>query len=321
MCLPPLAGGFHARDGHHWYIIPFSETQIRLNCSVFLPHAILNRLHLAAAPLTLSAHLAMQVATWNVNSVRTRLPHLVDWLTTNPVDVICLQETKVTDELFPREALETMGYTVAISGQKSYNGVALISQNPLLDVSCGFSAILGDQVAEFDEQKRVITGVLDDVRIVDLYVPNGSAVGSDKYQYKLAWLAVLRQYLETLLKDSPKLLVCGDFNIAMADIDIHDPKGREKQVMATDLERQALQQAVFDLGLTDVFRQFTPDGGHFSWWDYRTGAFRRDAGWRIDHIYLSPALATGAIACTIDKAPRKLEQPSDHTPVIAEFNP
>jgi exodeoxyribonuclease III len=261
----------------------------------------------------------MKVATWNVNSVRTRLTHVVDWLTANPVDVLCLQETKVMDEQFPRQAIEDIGYQIEISGQKSYNGVALISRQPLTEVSRGFGEVLGDRGAEFDAQKRVITGILNGVRIVDLYVPNGSAVGSEKYEYKLGWLAVLRDYLDKLLQDSPNLLVCGDFNIAMADLDIHDPKGREKQVMATEIERQALQTAIFDLGFADVFRKFTPEGGHFSWWDYRTGAFRRDRGWRIDHIYLTPELYAGAIACTIDKAPRQLEQPSDHTPVIAEF--
>jgi exodeoxyribonuclease III len=261
----------------------------------------------------------MKVATWNVNSIRTRLTHLQDWLTENPIDVLCVQETKVMDDQFPRQAIEDLGYHVAISGQKSYNGVALISRQPLSNVSRGFAEIVGDRIAEFDVQKRVITGEIDGVRIVNLYVPNGSAVGSEKYEYKLAWLAILRDYLEKLLQTSTKLLVCGDFNIAMSDLDIHDPKGREKQVMATDVERQALQKAIFDLGFADVFRKFTPEGGHFSWWDYRTGAFRRDRGWRIDHIYLTPELYAKAIACTIDKAPRQLEQPSDHTPVIAEF--
>lgn len=261
----------------------------------------------------------MKVATWNVNSIRTRLTHLQDWLAENPIDVLCVQETKVMDEQFPRQAIEDLGYHVEISGQKSYNGVALISRQPLSNIGRGFAEVLGDRVAEFDVQKRVITGEMEGVRIVNLYVPNGSAVGSEKYIYKLAWLAVLRDYLEKLLQDSAKLLVCGDFNIAMSDLDIHDPQGREKQVMATDIERQALQKAIFDLGLADVFRKFTPEGGHFSWWDYRTGAFRRDRGWRIDHIYLTPELYAGAIACTIDKAPRQLEQPSDHTPVIAEF--
>jgi len=260
----------------------------------------------------------MKIATWNVNSIRTRLNHVVNWLTDNPVDVLCLQETKVVDDKFPLEAFTNIGYQAFISGQPSYNGVAILSKAPLSDVSRGFAAILGDEVAEIDAQKRVITGIVNDVRVVNLYVPNGSSVGSDKYAYKLQWLSVLHDYLKTLLQEPNHLLVCGDFNIALEDIDIHDPKGREKEVMATDAERFALK-AVLDLGLADVFRKFTTEGGHFSWWDYRAASFRRNAGWRIDHIYLTSGLYAQAIACTIDKEPRKLEQPSDHTPVIVEI--
>lgn len=258
----------------------------------------------------------MKIATWNVNSIRTRLEHVKNWLATNPVDVLCVQETKVVDELFPDSAFTEMGYQLVVSGQKSYNGVAIFSRTVMSEVSRGFTPILGDAAANLDEQKRVITGVVNGIRIVNLYVPNGAAIGSDKYAYKLRWFTALRVYLTTLLQQSEHILVCGDFNVALEDIDIHDPKGREKQVMATDAERLALQQAVIDLGLADVFRKFTPEAGHFSWWDYRTGAFRRDAGWRIDHIYLTPTLYNGAIACEIDRTPRALEQPSDHTPVI-----
>lgn len=259
----------------------------------------------------------MKVATWNVNSIRTRLEQVVNWLQENPVDVLCLQETKVQDAEFPRSALENSGYHLYISGQKSYNGVALIAKKPLEDVSMGFLPILG--ISDFDEQKRVITGVLDGVRILNLYVPNGSAVGSDKYEYKLRWLKALREYLQTLLAKQPdRICVCGDFNIAPEDKDIHNPKGREKLVMATDPEREALR-AVVELGLADAFRKFTQEGGHFTWWDYRTAAFRRNWGWRIDHHYLTPALYDRAIACTIDVAPRQLTQPSDHAPVIVEF--
>ena len=263
----------------------------------------------------------MKIATWNVNSVRTRLEQVVGWLQDNPtIDILCLQETKVVDESFPRSAFTDLDYQVYAFGQKSYNGVALISRSPLSEVSLGFGAVLSESaVGELDEQKRVITGVLEGVRVVNLYVPNGSAVGSDKYIYKLHWLKVLREYLEVLLQQSQSLLVCGDFNIALEDLDIHDPTGREKQVMATDVERAALRH-VLDLGLSDVFRKFNPESGQFSWWDYRTGAFRRNAGWRIDHHYLTPNLYERAIACTIDTAPRKLTQPSDHTPVIVELS-
>ncbi len=242
------------------------------------------------------------------------------WLQDNPIDVLCLQETKVVDESFPRSAFTDLDYQVYAFGQKSYNGVALISRSTLANVSMGFGAVLPESlVGDLDEQKRVITGVLEGVRVVNLYVPNGSAVGSDKYVYKLHWLKVLREYLHVLLQQTENLLVCGDFNIALDDLDIHDPKGREKQVMATDAEREALRH-VLDLGLADLFRKFNQDGGQFSWWDYRTGAFRRNAGWRIDHHYVTPHLYERTIACTIDTAPRKLTQPSDHTPVIAELS-
>lgn len=258
----------------------------------------------------------MKIATWNVNSIRTRLEHVKNWLIANPIDVLCVQETKVIDDLFPQQAFSELGYQLIFSGQKSYNGVAIFSRTVASEVSRGFAPVLGDTFADLDEQKRVIMGVFNGIRIINLYVPNGSAIGSDKYVYKLRWFTALREYLNTLLQQSEHLVVCGDFNVAPEDIDIHDPKGREKQVMATDAERQALQQSVCALRLADVFRKFTPDAGHFSWWDYRTGAFRRNAGWRIDHIYLTPALYDCAIACEIDRAPRELEQPSDHTPVI-----
>lgn len=263
----------------------------------------------------------MKIATWNVNSIRTRLEQVIDWLQTNSVAVLCLQETKVVDAQFPRIPFEERGYHVYCSGQKAYNGVALLSRAPLTEISTGFSSILeGDPAAQWlDEQKRVITGVTaTGVRIVNLYVPNGAAVGSEKYDYKLRWLAQLREYLHTLLKQSPTILICGDFNIALEDRDIHDPIGRETHIMASDAERQALRE-ILGLGFTDVFRKFTPDPGHYSWWDYRAASFRQNKGWRIDHHYLTPDLYEGAIACTIDVAPRRLPQPSDHAPVIVEL--
>jgi exodeoxyribonuclease III len=303
--------------------------------------------------------MTLKIATWNVNSIRTRLNHITTWLQTNPVDVLCLQETKVIDKDFPRSPLEDLGYHLAIFGQKSYNGVAILSRAPLQSVSMGFAPIVGTTLAaDFDEQKRVITGIYQGIRIVNLYVPNGSAMASEKYEYKLRWFTVLYKYLKILLEQpepstthveaevqteitpsiqnppdplqnpkskiqNPKspspILICGDFNIALQDIDIHDPTGREKQVMATDAERLALR-TILDLGFQDAFRKFTPDGGHFSWWDYRAAAFRRNLGWRIDHHYLTPDLYERAIACTIDKTPRTLEQPSDHAPVIVELS-
>jgi exodeoxyribonuclease III len=260
----------------------------------------------------------MKVATWNVNSIRMRLEHVTDWLQETAVDLLCVQETKVTDADFPRSPFLELGYHSYISGQKSYNGVALLSRTALEDVSVGFAPMLGAIVGDLDDQKRVISGVLEGVRVVNLYVPNGSAIDSDKYLYKLRWLAVLHDYLKALLDQSDALLVCGDFNIALEDIDIHNPIGREKQVMATPAERQALQ-SVLDVGLLDAFRKFTQAGGQFTWWDYRTAAFNRNMGWRIDHHYLSPNLYDRAQSCVIDIAPRKREKPSDHAPVIVEL--
>ena len=263
----------------------------------------------------------MKIATWNVNSVRTRLEHVTDWLTANPVDVLCLQETKVMDDSFPRTAFEDIGYQTYISGQKSYNGVAIVSREPLESVSRGFTPMLGEEVVtDLDDQKRVITGLLNDVRIVNLYVPNGSSIGSDKYTYKLRWLDILREYLQAFLQQSPNLLVCGDFNVALEDKDIYNPEGKETHIMSSPVERESLQKNVLDLGLADAFRKFNEGGGFFSWWDYRAGSFQRNRGWRIDHHYLSPALYERAKSCVIDIEPRERTKPSDHTPVIVELD-
>lgn len=261
----------------------------------------------------------MQIATWNVNSIRTRLTHVVEWLQQHPVDVLCLQETKVMDKDFPQAPFQELGYAAYVSGQKSYNGVALLSRHPLQSVTTGFASVLGTETASaFDDQKRVIAGVLEGVQIVNLYVPNGSAVGSEKYSYKLRWLATLRDYLKTLMSQNDALLVCGDFNVAPEDRDIYDPDGKANHIMASPQEREALQR-VLSIGLSDAFRKFTQDGGHYSWWDYRAASFRRNRGWRIDHHYLSPALYERALGCTIDIEPRRREKPSDHTPVIVEL--
>ncbi len=260
----------------------------------------------------------MKIATWNVNSIRTRLEHVVNWLTENPVDVLCLQETKVVDADFPRSPFEQLGYHLYTSGQKAYNGVALISREPLEEVSSGFTSILANIEPNWDEQKRVITGVINGIRIVNLYVPNGAAVGSEKYQYKLEWLKVLLEYLQELLLSQPAICVCGDFNIALEPKDIHEGVSQENHIMASEPERQALRD-ILALGFADAFRKFTTEGGHYSWWDYRAVAFVRNRGWRIDHHYLTAPLYERAVSCTIDIAPRKLPQPSDHTPVIVEF--
>lgn len=261
----------------------------------------------------------MQVATWNVNSIRTRQQIVINWLESNPVDVLCLQETKVRDEQFPLAPFAEIGYHLYISGQKAYNGVAIFSRNPLKDVSSGFSPILGDrEVGDFDLQKRVITGVLNGVRIVNLYVPNGAAIADAKYEYKLAWLKLLQEYLQILSEEDTGLCVCGDFNIALEDRDIYNSKDKDKHIMSSPPERSALQE-ILDLGFQDAFRKFTAEEGHFSWWNYRAAGFRRNRGWRIDHMYLTSKLYENATKCWIDIEPRKLEKPSDHAPVIVEF--
>jgi exodeoxyribonuclease III len=262
----------------------------------------------------------MKVATWNVNSIRTRLAHALQWLADHPdVDLLCLQETKVTDEVFPRSAFEAAGFHLYIFGQKSYNGVALISKSPLEDVRLGFAGVLSAEVVgDLDDQKRVISCRLNQIRVVNVYVPNGSEIDSEKYHYKLRWLKLLKEYLAALLKLSPDLLICGDFNIALEDIDIHNPKKRATHIMSSDVEREALKD-VLSLGLRDAFRKFTQEGDQYSWWDYRSASFSRNAGWRIDHHYLTPALYDRVLSCTIDPEPRKLEQPSDHTPVTVEI--
>ena len=259
----------------------------------------------------------MQIATWNVNSIRTRLDQVLTWLAANPqLDLLCLQETKVIDADFPRLPFEQLGWHVEIYGQKSYNGVAIASRQPLQQVRKGFGAVV-PTATELDQQKRVICGVYEGITLVNLYVPNGSEVGSDKYEYKLNWLATLQTYLAQLSHTSPDIAVCGDFNVAPTDLDIYDPKGREQKVMATDLERQALALALPNF--QDALRKFEPGGGQYSWWDYRSGGFARNRGWRIDHHYLSPSLYSRAIACWIDPEPRRQPQPSDHTPVIVEL--
>jgi exodeoxyribonuclease III len=258
----------------------------------------------------------MQIATWNVNSVRSRLDHVLEWLQANPVDLLCLQETKVVDDQFPQSSFLEIGYQAVFSGQKSYNGVALLSRQVLQDVRVGFGSLLSpEHVGNLDEQKRLIGGRYGEVFVLDLYVPNGSAVGSDKYEYKLRWLACLCNYLATLLSKEAKICICGDFNIALEACDIHDPVRLEGSIMASEPERHALRQ-VLSLGFADTFRKFTQEAGHYSWWDYRTGAFRRNAGWRIDHLYVNTPLLDQAVSCEIDLEPRKREKPSDHTPVI-----
>jgi exodeoxyribonuclease-3 len=263
---------------------------------------------------------AMRIASWNVNSVRTRLDQVRTWLEQEQPDVLCLQETKVDDPLFPHQAFAERGYTAAFSGQKAYNGVALLSRQPLEDVQIGFGALLpGDgEAAELDQQKRLISARLDGLRILNLYVPNGSSLTSEKYTYKLSWLDCLRRYLAVQEEQGEPLCMLGDFNIGPEDRDLPYPERQTGGIMASKAERQALR-AVLGERLHDVFRVFEPDAGHWSWWDYRSGAWERDQGWRIDHIYLDGELLELATGCVIHKATRANPQPSDHAPVVVNL--
>jgi exodeoxyribonuclease-3 len=252
----------------------------------------------------------MKIATWNVNSLKVRLPHLLDWLAANPIDVVCLQETKTEDKNFPLAEIEAAGYQVAFSGQKTYNGVAILSRDAIRDVQCGIPNL-------DDDQKRVIAATINGVRIVCVYIPNGQSLDSDKYQYKLKWLAALKLWLKDELAKYPKLALLGDYNIAPEDRDCHDPVAWQGNVLVSEPERDAFKGLVA-LGLRDAFRLFEQAEKSYSWWDYRMMGFRRNQGMRIDHILISADLQCSG--CVIDKAPRKLERPSDHTPVVAEVN-
>ncbi len=253
----------------------------------------------------------MKLATWNVNSLKVRLPQVIDWLGVHTPDAFCLQETKLVDDNFPIADIEAAGYQAAFSGQKTYNGVAILTRLPVTDVSYGIPGYT-------DPQKRVIAVTLSGVRVVCVYVPNGQSVESDKYRYKLDWLAALTGWLRAELAQYPSLALLGDFNIAPEDRDVHDPQAWAGKVLCSDAERAAYTQLT-TLGLQDTFRLFTQAEQAFTWWDYRMNAFRRKMGMRIDHILASTALASSCKACTIDSEPRRNERPSDHTPVIAEF--
>jgi exodeoxyribonuclease-3 len=255
---------------------------------------------------------AMKIASWNVNSLRVRLPHLLDWLKANPVDVIGLQELKLQDEQFPLAEVQALGYHAAVSGQKTYNGVALLSRAPLADVK-------RDLPNFTDDSKRLIAATVDGVRVISAYVPNGQAVGTDKFAYKLRWLEALAAHLRSELARYPRLAVVGDFNVAPTDADVHDPLAWEGQVLCSEAERAAFR-ALLDAGLKDAFALFPRPAQSYTWWDYRMGAFRRNLGLRIDHVLLSSPLSDNCSSFQIDTAPRKLERPSDHAPVLVSLN-
>jgi exodeoxyribonuclease-3 len=254
----------------------------------------------------------MKIATWNVNSLNVRLPHVLEWLTTAKPDVLVLQEIKQVSEAFPGDTFAEAGYQSAVNGQKTYNGVAVVSRNPSTDHVCDFPGF-------DDPQRRMLASTIDDVRIVNLYVPNGQSVGSEKYEYKLSWLAALRDFLRDELKSHDRLVVLGDFNIAPDDRDVYDPEKWGDDILCSPLERQALGE-VLELGLTDVYRNFEQPEKAFSWWDYRRAGFQRNAGLRIDLILANDAMNAACQSSYIDREPRTWERPSDHTPVIAEFS-
>lgn len=257
----------------------------------------------------------MKISTWNVNSLTIRLPQVLDWLSTNPVDALCLQELKLSDEKYPFDALEAAGYHSAVFGQKTYNGVAILSRAPPRDIAKNITGFA-------DEQSRVIAVTLDTpdgaLRVINGYFVNGQAPGSEKFAYKMKWLDGLRGMLKNELTAHPRLALLGDFNITVDDRDTYDPVGLRETIHHTTEERQHFQ-ALLDLGLTDAFRLFEQPEKSYSWWDYREFGFRRNRGLRIDHILVSEALKPHVKSCVIDRLPRKNERPSDHTPVVVEL--
>jgi len=253
----------------------------------------------------------LKVASWNVNSIKMRLEQVLLWLQQTDIDVLALQETKTINEMFPRERIEEAGYHVVFSGQKTYNGVAILSKRPLSDITT--------EIPDFgDPQRRVLAATVGDIRIVNVYVPNGSSLASEKYHYKLEWLAKVKEFIRSQMEQFPKLIMLGDYNIAPGDKDVHDPVEWEGSVLVSEPERQAFR-AICALGLQDSYRLKHPEESAFSWWDYRAAAFRRNRGLRIDLVLLSQPLVEILQDANIDKAPRKWEKPSDHAPVWVEL--
>lgn len=253
----------------------------------------------------------MKLATWNVNSLNVRLPHVLEWLTANTVDVLALQELKMPDEKFPHAAFEHAGYQAQCFGQKTYNGVALLTRSTVSDVV--------KNIPGFDDpMSRVLTATVNGIRVIGAYFPNGQEPGSDKFEYKMQWLKSLRTWVKEELATHSKLVLMGDYNITFDDLDVWDPVGMKDQIHCTDEERYHLN-ALIALGLHDSFRLFEQPAKSYSWWDYRDFAFKRNRGMRIDHILVSSSLKPLIKGCLIDKAPRKLERPSDHAPVVLEL--
>lgn len=254
----------------------------------------------------------MLIATWNVNSIIARLPNVIRWLEQNKPDVLCMQETKCTDEKFPVGDFEKLGYQCLMFGQQSYNGVAIVSRGVCELSQRGYPE--GEELL----QSRLLATTINGIRIVNVYVPNGQMVGSEKYAFKLNWMRRLRQFFDTSYDPKTSVLLCGDFNVAPEERDVHDVRLWQGRILFSDAERAALQQ-VKEWGFTDAFRMHNETSGQYSWWDYRAGAFRRNLGLRIDHIWVSDPLASVNKRTWIDTEPRKWERPSDHAPVVSEF--
>ena len=263
----------------------------------------------------------MLIATWNVNSVRTRLSQIINWINQVNPDILCLQETKVIDNDFPIKPFEELGYEVIAFGQKSYNGVAIISKITPENVNKGFSGYLENQndINKFEDQKRLITADINGIKIINVYVPNGSALNSEKFDYKINWLNCLSSFLDNQEKNGELICLLGDFNIAPSNKDIHDPQRYEGGIMASEIERNALNNVLKER-LIDSFRVYEKNTGHWSWWDYRNNGYELNKGWRIDHIYISKTLTSKLKSCVIDSNPRGNVQPSDHAPVMINLD-
>lgn len=254
----------------------------------------------------------LKIASWNVNSLNVRLPHVMAWCDAAAPDILAIQETKLTDDKFPVEVLTGIGYQSVFSGQKTYNGVAILSRELAKDIVTDIEGL-------DDPQRRILAATIGDVRIINLYVVNGSEVGSEKYAYKLHWLEQVTAFIATQMQQYARVIVLGDFNIAPDDRDVHDPEQWRDKILCSEPEREALQK-IMDLGLVDTFRIFEQPEGIWSWWDYRMNAFRRKMGLRIDLVLASAAMQKNCTAAYIDIEPRRQERPSDHAPAIAEFD-
>ena len=263
----------------------------------------------------------MLIATWNVNSIRTRLSQVIDWINQVKPDILCLQETKVMDESFPFEPFQQLGYSVEVYGQKSYNGVAIVSKIKAENIKKGFYGCtdFDKNIEIFLDQKRLISADINGIKIINVYVPNGSSLESDKFEYKINWLNCLASFLDEQLKKGELICLMGDFNIAPSNLDIHDPKKFDGGIMASKIERNALKN-VLKKRLIDSFRIFEQNPGHWSWWDYRNNSYELNKGWRIDHIYITKKLSSRLKSCVIDSLPRGNARPSDHAPVMINLN-